>query len=283
MTRRLLGLLGVAMAISGCGGDDTPSAPSSPATPTVNTLTISGYKAILTGTSANYTATAQLSNGTNRSVTPAWSTSNPSVASVDNAGRVEGLTHGEVNLAASYQGQSASMTVNVVHNYAGNWNGTYVIRACDESGVFADLEWCVFGGGSVAGANLQYSLALTQGDEHGIGLNEVTGNVSLYDLPGNISGHVTSDGRLVIGGTYLVTSEDVTFEMTIGGWDTRPAAGDSMSGGWALSLRAIGLPGNAYEEHRIVSATHTTLTPTVSVAPDRYVLSLTELFKRMGR
>ena len=277
MTRRLLVLLGVAAIVSGCGGDETPSAPSTTA-PTVTTLTIAGNDAIQTGLFANYTATAQLSNGTTQSVTPTWSSSDPSVGAVDSTGRLDGLTHGSITLAASYQGRSASKSVNIVHNYAGNWTGTYVIQACDQAGVFASIRWCQELGG--VGAILPFSLALTQS---GNGRNAIGGTIAHGELAGNTSGNVTGDGRLVIGGAYSVTSEGVTITLQVGGWDTRPAAGDSMSGGWALNLSAIGYAGNAYQENRIVAVTHTSQQVTVSAAPDRYVLSLAELFRRMKR
>ena len=93
---------------------------------------------------------------------------------------------------------------------------------------------------------------------------------------------MTGDGRLVIGGAYNVTTEDITFTITVGGWDTRPD-GDSMSGGWALNLTAIGATGNGYEEHSIVTASHTSQQVTTSAAPGRYVLSLAEFFRLMGR
>ncbi len=277
MTCRLLVLLGAAAVISGCGGDDTPAAPST-ATPTVNSFTISGNDAIRTGFFANYTATAQLSNGTTQSVTPTWSSSNPSVGAVDSAGRLDGVAHGSINLAASYQGRSANKTVNVVHNYGGNWSGTYVIRACDQSGVFASIRWCQDLGS--VGAVLPFSLALTQS---GNGANEISGTVSHGGFAANTSGNVTGDGRLVIGGASNVTTEGVTFTIAVGGWDTRPAAGDSMSGGWAVNLSAIGTPGNAYQENQIVAVNHTSQQASISAAPDRYVLSLGELFERLRR
>ena len=263
--------------ISGCGDD--PSAAPSPLAPTINTLTISGADAVRTGFVANYTATAQLSNGTTQSVTPVWSSSSPLVGSVDGSGRLDGLAHGSINLSASYQGLSASKQVNVVHNYGGNWTGTYEIRACDQSGAFASIGWCETG---VVGEVLPFSLALAQ-DGNGR-FDRITGTLLFGDLAGNISGNVTGDGRLVIGGAYSVSVEDgLTFTIQVGGWDTRPAAGDSMSGGWALNFTAVGAVGNAYEEHRIFAVTHTSQQANISAAPDRYVLSRAALFERMRR
>ena len=92
---------------------------------------------------------------------------------------------------------------------------------------------------------------------------------------------MTGDGRLVIGGPFNVTTEGITFTITIGGWDTRPAAGDSMTGGWAQNLTAIGAAGNAYQENRIVAVTHTAPRVSPSAAPDHHDLSLSALFARL--
>ena len=73
-----------------------------------------------------------------RTVTPAWTSSNPAVASVDGAGRLDGQAHGSTTLTATFEGRSVSKTVQVVNNYEGTWKGRYVIRACDDSGIFED-------------------------------------------------------------------------------------------------------------------------------------------------
>ena len=266
------------VVFSACGEDSstaTPGAPT-PSTPTVSSLAISGPDAVRTRFFSNYTATATLSNGTTQTVTPAWTSSSPAVATVDSAGRVDGLTHGSTNLAASYQGVSASKTVNIVQNYGGNWTGTYAMQACDQSGVFASIHWCQELGG--AGAILPFSLALTQ---TGNGRDEISGTISHGSLAGNISGSVSGDGRLVIGGSYNVTTSDVTFTVQVGGWETRAAPGDSMTGGWASNLSAVGVAGNAYQQNRIVAVTHTSQQTNVSAAPQRYVLSLSDLFERL--
>jgi len=267
----------VCAALSACG-DDSPATPGTPtsSTPTVSGLAISGNDAIRTGFFASYTATATLSNGTTQTVTPAWTSSSPAVATVDSTGRVDGLTHGSTNLAASYQGANASKTVNIRQNYGGNWSGTYAIQACDQSGIFATIRWCQELGG--VGATLPFSLALTQS---GNNRDEISGTISHGSLAGNTSGNVTGDGRLVIGGSYNVTNSGVTITVVVGGWDTRAAAGDSMTGAWAINLSAVGAPGNAYQQNRIVAVSHTSQQASVSPAPDHYGLTLSELFDRI--
>ena len=43
-----------------------------------------------------------------------------------------------------YQGRSVSRTVQVVNNYGGTWEGTYVVRACTDTGDLTDHDggWC---------------------------------------------------------------------------------------------------------------------------------------------
>jgi len=273
----LIAAVAVSASLVACGDDSSNNngAPT-PTTTTVSGLSITGLDAVRTGFFWNYTATATLSNGTTQTVTPTWTSSNSAIASVDAAGRLDGNTHGSVNLSASYQGRTAAKNVNVVQNYGGNWTGTYRMNKCDQAGVFAQVKWCQELGG--VGATLPFSLALSQS---GNSRDVIDGIFSLGGLAGNVSGNVTGDGRLVIGGTYSVTTEGITFNITIGGWNTRASPGDSMTGGWAQSLTATGASGNSYQENQIVAANHTSQQVTTSAAPDRYDLSLSDLFARL--
>src|SRR5687768_7378507 len=102
-----------ALVVTACGGDSSPSAPtpigsSAPATPTVSSLRIDGPDAVRTGSSADYTVTATLSNGTTQTVTPTWSSSSASTASVDANGRMTAHSHGPVTLTATHQGASGT-------------------------------------------------------------------------------------------------------------------------------------------------------------------------------
>ncbi len=272
----LIAAVAVSASLVACGDDSNNNNGAPTPTTTTTGLSITGQDAIRTGFFANYTATATLSNGTTQTVTPSWTSSNPGIASVDATGRLNGNAHGSVNLSASYQGSTASKNVNVVQNYGGTWTGTYRMNKCDQAGVFAQVHWCQELGG--VGATLPFSLALSQG---GNSRDVIDGILALGSFAGNVSGSVSGDGRLVIGGTYSVTDEGITFNITIGGWDTRASPGDSMTGGWAQSLSATGAPGNAYQENQIVAANHTSQQVTTSAAPDRYDLSLSDLFARL--
>ena len=119
---RLVSVLGLVAVGAGCSGK-SPAGPSQSTAPTITGLAIIGADAVLTSLSANYTVTATLTDGTTRSVTPAWTSSNPGVASVDGGGRLEGRIHGSTTLTATYEGRSASRNVQVVNNYSGTWDG----------------------------------------------------------------------------------------------------------------------------------------------------------------
>ena len=156
---------------TGCDGKN-PAGPSPPAAPPVTDLVITGVDAVLTGVSTTYTATATLSGGT-RAVTPAWTSSNTNVASVDSDGHLSGRAHGSTDLTASYAGRTASKTVQVVNNYGGTWEGRYVIRACTDSGDLTNRDggWCRKGPGRV-GTVESIRLLLSQ---TGTNLSEITG------------------------------------------------------------------------------------------------------------
>ena len=134
----LASALALVILVLGCGSH-SPTAP--PASSTVTGVTITGVDTLLTGLSTFYTVTAALGDGTSRTVTPIWSSSNPEVATVDVIGRLEGRAHGSTILTASSGGQTVSKTVRVINNYGGTWEGRFVVNACDApSGACAAME-----------------------------------------------------------------------------------------------------------------------------------------------
>jgi hypothetical protein len=162
------------------------------------------------------------------------------------------------------------------------------MQKCDQAGVFVTVGWCRGLGG--VGAVLPVTLALQQG---GNGASQITGTASLGSLAGNISGNVTDDGRLVIGGTYTVTSSGISIQITFGGWDTHFVSSTEMRGGWANSVTAVGAPGNAYMENQLSTMSQTSRTAAVArwsgttsggsiIAPTEYHLSsFNEMFSRL--
>jgi hypothetical protein len=246
----------VAALVPGCGDKSNPLAPNPP----VASLIITGADYVLTGSTTTYTATATLSDGTTRAVTPVWSCSAAAVASVDTAGRLDGRTHGSTTLTAAHDGRSASKTVQVVNNYSGNWSGRYIVRACQDSGIFtdgfdtptsSDVPWCqdkVLGNGIGSERSLVFRLSQTGGNYSEI---RATFGANEDGIPGT----VTVDGRLKLEGVLKLLDwyGDHWGDFQVTGWDTNLDGASGMTGRWTQNTTAVGQPGFGHEEVEIVT------------------------------
>ena len=105
-------------------------------------LTITGSNTVQTGHSTVFTATSVSGNGTRQTVTPTWTVNDSTLASVTSGGELAGRDHGVVQLSAAYQTVHSTKDVVVVHDYDGHWVGQYVVRSCDQSGLFTEAGWC---------------------------------------------------------------------------------------------------------------------------------------------
>jgi hypothetical protein len=248
-------VLTIAAFITACGDKPNPIAPDSPAAPTVASLVIGGADYVLTGSTTAYTATATLSDGSTRTVTPSWSSSAVNVASVDNAGRLDGRAHGSTTLTAAHDGRSASKTIHVVNNYGGSWSGRYIYRACRDTGI---VPWCPYlvnllnRFGSVPFA---FTLVQTGGNyseiraTFGPWCDSSTGS-------GTISGAVTADGRLNLEeGTLKALNWycEPDMDLQLSGWDTNLDGAGNMTGRWAQNRTIYGGQSSAYEEVELVT------------------------------
>jgi hypothetical protein len=245
-----------------CDGKSNPAAPTAPA---VTNLSISGVDTVRTGLSTTYTVTATLSDGTTRAVTPTWTSSSTDVASVDSAGRLVGVAHGSTILTASHEGGSVSKTVQVVNNYEGDWIGTYVVRACTDSGDLTNRDggWCRSGPGRVGSVG-PIRLALSQS---GSNLSDITGTVAASDAGGNITGLVTPDGRLsLVGGPFSVLDWEGTLILStwqILAWDTNLTGPGVMTGNWSQDCASVYFRiGNAKMANEFLTMTKTSTSAT---------------------
>jgi hypothetical protein len=262
----------VVAVAAGCGGKN-PAAPSQAAAPTITGLAVIGADAVLTSLSVSYTVTATLTDGTTRTVTPAWTSSNPGVASVDGVGRLEGRVHGSTNLTASYEGRSATKNVQVVNNYAGTWEGRYVIRACTDAGDLADRDggWCRDGPGRV-GTVGSIRLVLSQ---TGGGLSDITGTLGVNDGGSKVTGTVTADGRLGLGGSTSIfgdldfdTRDVILSTLQIMAWESNLAGPGVMTGRWSEHLALFTFRnGTADTDNELVTMTQTSTSAKTASAP----------------
>lgn len=109
-------VVGLFAALSGCHGSptrpETTTTTTVPATKTVTSVTVSGT-APAVGSTAQMTATATFSDGTSQDITTlaAWNTSNGAVATVNSAGVVTGVNAGQVNITATYQSSTGTISL----------------------------------------------------------------------------------------------------------------------------------------------------------------------------
>jgi hypothetical protein len=261
---KLASVLMIAALATGCGDEPNPVGPNSPAAPTVASLVISGPDYVLTGSTTAYTATATLSDGSTRTVTPTWTSSAVNVGIIDNAGRLDGRAHGATMLTVAHDGGSASKTVQVVNNYGGSWSGRYIIRACNDSGIFTDgigtdVPWCQ----GRTGIGKQTLLTPFTVVQTGTNYSEIRATFDqacdAFFGSGTISGGVTADGRLHLEGTLKLLDWycDPDMDLQISGWDTNLEGAGSMTGRWTQDLTIIGREGSAHEEVELVTMSRT--------------------------
>src|ERR1051326_3785043 len=102
------GAVVLAGAAAGCGSSTTSPA----AVAAVVSVAVSG-SAPLVGATAQFSATATLSDGTSKPVTSAasWSSSNGGVAGVSASGVVTGVAAGDADITATYQSASGKEPV----------------------------------------------------------------------------------------------------------------------------------------------------------------------------
>ena len=184
------------LVLTACGSSSNPAEPSAPPAsgPTLTGLTINGPGAVLTSTTADYTATASFSNQTTQAVTATWSAGTDR-ATVSSTGRVTGQLHGSFTLTAAYQGQSAAKAVNVVSNYDGKWSGVVVRLTCQLNGALGQRitpQLCP------AGPNERMPMSFTVSQPPPF--TEVTAEINLANTILNARGTVSADGKLLLGG-----------------------------------------------------------------------------------
>jgi hypothetical protein len=94
---------------------DSPNAPSTPPTPQVTGVSIEGSTTLAEGATSQLNAVASQSDGTTMPVTTraAWTTSDPTIATISATGLLTALRPGTADIAASFGSQTARRTAQV--------------------------------------------------------------------------------------------------------------------------------------------------------------------------
>lgn len=251
MRRLLVGMIGVLVVTSGCGGGNNGSTPP-PIAPsgTVVSITVSSSgSAVYLGGVETFTATATLSSGaTQNLLVGTWSTSAAAIATVDSStGKVTGVANGTVTISLDYQGVHGSKSVRVVPFYGGNWAGSYIVSGCTQDQGFSDSNQC---SNFPIGKSLTYGLQLVQAFDVVSG----TTNIGLIGTSGDTEtiqpdGSVTLTTTAFAGTTTIVAS-------------------------WALISQAAGVLGGTLSEHWTDSAVTGSMDITATLNPPTRISSV---------
>jgi hypothetical protein len=92
---------------------------------------------------------------------------------------------------------------------------------------------------------------------------------SFFQLRANLSGRVSSDGRLNLSGSSEVPDRSGSAWATfhVGAWDTTLRGHDGMTGRWAQRLSPLQPPSNEIMENELVTMTRTSTAVTPVSAP----------------
>ena len=262
---RTLGVASLIAAAAACSSksSDTPTTP----TATVSSIAVAGT-APNVGLTAQFTATAAMSNGTTQNVTSqaTWTSSNASIATVNAAGVVTGVGPGDVDITATFQ------------SVAGRLRVTVAVRTFTLSGHVTD--------GTSGGILPNINIAITAGPHTGASARTDAGGD--YALSGLESGAITvtasavsyfsqdkavtllADSRLdfvmarVPGCTYTLSLTSQTIPAAGGGFSFTATSGDACSWSASTSTPWITLgttTGNSPGTISWTAAANTAITP----------------------
>lgn len=218
--------------IAGCGdgggGSTTP-------TPTLTSLSLSPpTDMIRIRGNETFTITARYADGSSQTVQGTWSSSAANVASVDGNGRVTGVSSGSTTIAAEHQGMRGTQNLRVVPDYHGRWGGDWQVTSCSATGDWVGACEDEFQTGDLFG----FTLNATQTRD------TITGTTDFGDnIPGPVTGTIATDGHLAVAGTYTISIEGLSLEVTVSDWDTNTTDNQTLTGRFRLTLRVSGLAG----------------------------------------
>ena len=113
-----LGVVGIGfalvLALPGCRGD-SPSTLTQPSAPVAGVTVVGTSNAVKAGDTAQFQATATMTNGTSETVTTRakWESSDQAIATVTAAGFVTAVANGQAMIRATYEGVTGSVRVTV--------------------------------------------------------------------------------------------------------------------------------------------------------------------------
>ena len=226
----------IAVVLTSCGGGGGGT-PSPTPTPQPQSLSITPATAILkVNQTETFAGTMAMSSGQAQTVQPTWQSDNTTVLTFENGGTARGRSNGTATIIGTNQGLQATRLIRVVTDYQGTWAGDYIVRRCDDSGDFRDLDFCDREDGFYVGEILEIGLNLRQDRE------EVNGDLALGGVAGTTRGSVDTGGRYVGTGSATVSEDGGSVAFAVNPLNVN-ADGDRMTGAFTVNVTAVGLSG----------------------------------------
>jgi hypothetical protein len=212
-----------ALAAGGCSNNDTST--DTPTTPTPTAAITPGTSVYQLGQTQTFTLTA--------TTTPAnvtWASSNTNVLTIDSAGNAVAVGIGTATLTSTADaGLSATLAVQVVPIYQGNWTGTARVIACTDVAGFLSTGYCARN----IGATNTVTLSLSQNASSVAGSMTKSEGANL--LNGSVGGTINAGGDVTFGGTLAGLANGSNLLLTVVTWNSL-ADGANMTGTWSANI-----------------------------------------------
>ena len=230
--RRSLLFAVVLGGLAACGKEG--GAPATP-TPSVTTVSVAinapADMLKINGVDV-FSATATMSDGTARAVTPVWASDNAAVATVDGSGKVTGIGSGQATISAIYETLRGTRAVQIVPDYQGSWTGEYTVTSCQHSGDFAAVGWC---DAALADGLTSLTMTLTQVRD------AVSGQWTHDRMSGAAQGTIETTGTLPLAGNGYYEGTLIN----IGGWRSVSADNQNQTGRFTMTFASPTWSGSA--------------------------------------
>lgn len=246
-----------------------PSTTSPPPPPSATTLSlvISGPDTIAPGATAQFTATAQQSDGSPRDVTneATWRSYNESVLSISSSGMATGRDRGESAIQASFGGRTATKNDVIVVPV-----GTYRLRG-------------IIGESGSARTLYRARVEVIAGIGQGLAVTATSNGYSLHGVAGDIELLVSADGYQEVRTRVQVTKHDNLSLYLI---PTGPRA--NVAGTYTLSVtaapecRGVLPPEAAMRTYRAIVAPAGSDNLSVVLENARFFVERSRTFNRFG-
>jgi len=231
---RCVASLPLLLVLAACGSDGGGGGTSP--SKTLRSVSLSAGTTVKVGQSETFTATATYSDNSTTTVSPAWSSDNVSVLTVDVTGKAKGLSSGLATIIATFEGRTATRLLHVVPDYQGTWEGDYTVNRCDVSGDFKGVGLCDGSDPIRVGDLLPVQISMAQSG------TQLSGTFAVGSFTGPLTGSIDDGGTFNGTASLTFTAEGLTFTTAVSPLTLR-AEGERMTGNFRAESTVPGVSG----------------------------------------